>query len=185
MIPALRLFAAIPALLVATATNAQDTYLESFANAASTSFTAQIEGTYPAEQSVLVKLANRNQFALPVAPDTDLSAWKPNQVVEVTITTGKVVGVETTPATAPTYNYEVLTTTDMTGTPADSVVRLVTITTTLTALDPDKGLITFVAPTGEEQTALMYDIGRAAAWDRGGRGMVEIKYYDEIDIVRK
>lgn len=182
-----RLAAALAATLAAGSAAAdQVAYTEAFANAETSSFTAQIAGIYAARSEILVKLPNRNQFAVPVDPDTDLSVWRTNDVVEVTVSTGEVVGVNTMPADSPqSVTYELVTDTTMSAMPDDSVVRLVTLVTRMSAMDPDKGLITFVAPTGEERTALMTDMGMAAGYDRGGRGMVQIQYYDDIDVARK
>jgi hypothetical protein len=171
----------------AAAASAQDTYSYDavFANAATTSFEAQIAGTYPARNEILVKLANRNQFAVPVDPDSDLSMWRRNDVVEVSMAVGQVVGLSNAKTRETSYSYEVVTDTGvMQGVPDDSVVRKVTLVTSLKNIDP-AGFVTFVAPSGEEQTAMLQDIGLIEGYNRGGAGLVELTYFDDIDVRRR
>ena len=176
--------AAFIALSPAVDAREQRHYETIFAEAVSEQYRLQVAGTYPARSEVLVKLPNNNQYAVPVAPGSDLSVWKTNELVVVTITQGLVIEIESPSAgAAPGLTYAVLNGTDvLAGIPDDVLVREVQLVTRVTAVNQDTGAITFEAATGDVRTAVAADPAIVkAAHVRPGELLV-LTYFDAIDI---
>lgn len=171
--------AAAPAIAVAPA-HAQQLD-EIFVDAAATEFSAQVAGTYPARNEVLVKVANGNQFALPVAAGTDLSVWRTNEVLDVVVTQGAVTELAPAAAATPEATFSVLTE-DVPGAPEDAVVRTVTASFPAESVTVSETTVSFVGPEGVARTALIAE-GVTIAPITGE--WVTITYFDAIDISRR
>ncbi len=128
-----------------------------------------------------MKVANGNQFALPVAPGTDLSVWRTDEVLDVVVTQGAVTELAPAAVAAPEASFSVLTE-DVPGAPADSVVRTVTASFPAERVTISETTVTFVGPEGVERTALIAE-GVTVAPITGE--WVTITYFDAVDISRK
>ncbi len=154
---------------------------EVFSSATTVEYTAQVAGTYPARNEVLVKNANGNQFALPVAAGTDLSVWRTNEVLNVVITQGAVTEISPSSVATPEASFSVLTE-DVPGAPEDSVVRSVTASVPAASITVTETTVTFIGPDGMERTA---PIAAGVTVEEISGEFVTVTYYDAVDISRQ
>ena len=157
-----------------------------FADAETVSFDAQIAGTYEARNEVLVKLPNKNQYAVPVPPDADYSKWRNNMLVTVTITQGMVINLARAEDDAEPFVYELLTGEDIEDLPADILARRITYAVPIDKVDVREGKVTFTSFAGDQRTASVSKAAAEAVKEFGTRNaMGELTYYDSIAIIER
>lgn len=157
-----------------------------FAEAVTTTYDMQVAGTYAARDEVLLKRANGNQYAVPVAPGSDLSIWRENELVTVSVTQGMMIAIAPSDAGEPGIAYEVLNGTgELEGIPSDVLVREVTLVTRVTEVNRDTGAVTFEAAAGGTRTAVLADPSLLSGIAPGGRDLLELTYFDAIDIEKR
>lgn len=183
---ALRVLVGAAALGLTAASASADTYDYDavFADATAVTFDAQVAGTYPARSEVLVKLLDNNQYAIPVDPDSDLSMWRENDLIDVTVRQGLVLAISDTGGAEPGWSYEVMNETgEIDGIPEDVVVRKITLVGEIEEVDTESKTITFVAPAGDRRTAVVSDT--VSLESVSSEGILEIVYLDEITVETK
>ncbi|MCF3936478.1 hypothetical protein L1787_24100 [Acuticoccus sp. M5D2P5] len=173
-------------LIVTSASAATYEYDTVFADSETISIDAQVAGTYPARSEVLVKMPNNNQYAVPVGEGADLSIWRENELVTVSITQGLIIEVTDTEAADPGYTYVLVDdTSDFDGIPDNVLVRQLTVTTTIKSVDMETGYVTFLAPSGDERRGLYADPDTLRALDVEKGSLFELTYFDAIDIEQR
>lgn len=167
----------------ASATDAKPDYATVFAEAEVSSYEVNIAGTYDVRSEVLVRLRNRNQYAVPVPVGSDLSKWRENAPATVTIAQGVILDVVRADANAEPFVYEVLTAEDMVNLPADLVAREVTYAIPVRDVDIKEDTITFVAAAGGTRTApASAEIIETITEFKASNALAELTYYDAIAI---
>lgn len=182
--PALAGLAAAAALSTAALAADPPAYETVFAEATTSSYDVQVAGTYPARSEVLVKFPNNNQYAIPVPEGSDLSVWRDNMLVRVTITQGLVMDLAEGTSGGESFSFEVIGAQAMTGKPDDVLVRQITFTTPVKEVDVEERTITFLAPAGSERSAPVaeaVDIERFAETD----ATLTLTYFDQVEIARR
>ncbi|MEM6848421.1 MAG: hypothetical protein AAF580_10155 [Pseudomonadota bacterium] len=186
-----RLFPALLAAAVLTAGAAQANadapdFDLIFAEAETVSFDVQIAGTYEARNEVLVKLPNRNQYAVPVPADTDFSKWRTNMLVTVSITQGMVINLSRAEDDAEPFVYETLTSDDIENLPADILARRITYAVPIDSVDVKEGEVTFTSFAGDKRTAsVSQDTAEAVKAFGTDNAIGELTYYDSIAITER
>lgn len=165
-------------------TPAPPAYETVFAEATTSTFDLQVAGTYPARSEVLVKLTNGNQYAIPVPEGSDLSVWRENMLVRVTITQGLVMDLAEGAGQEPGYAFEVVTGEELTGIPEDILVRQITYVTPVEEIDVEERTVTFVAPAGDKRTALVAETVDITTFSEE-EAMLTLTYFDSVDIARR
>jgi len=179
-------FAAVFAALAAPAALAADApaYETVFAEESTSTFDVQVAGTYPARSEVLVKMRNNNQYAIPVPEGADLSVWRENMLVRVTITQGLVMDIAAGADATESFTYEVIGAEAMSGKPEDVLVRRITWVTPVEEVDVSERTVTFVAPAGDTREAAVAETVDIETFsDRDAT--VTLTYFDSIDIARR
>ncbi|MBJ3777635.1 hypothetical protein [Acuticoccus mangrovi] len=157
-------------------------YEDVFADATEVVIPVQVAGTYEERSELLVKLPNDNQYAVPVADPADLAAWRKNDLVNVVITQGIVADVRRG-GPAPAFSYTVLDDTEvLDGIPEDTLVRQITVTTTVKDIEEDIDQIVFLAAAGDDRTATVMTPGMLKKAGLKPGDLVDLIYFDEIDI---
>lgn len=155
-----------------------------FAEAATARYDLQVAGTYPARDEVLLKLPNGNQYAVPVAPGSDLSVWRENELVRLDVTQGLVVALEPAGSAEPGYSYTVVNDTAvMDGIPDDVLVRRIEIVAPVEEVDVEAATITFEAPVGETRTAPVVEASLVETIESGA--LVDFTYFDAVEVTRR
>lgn len=181
------MFAALVALpnLPAAAQDMPD-FVAIFAAAETSEIDGQVAGTYGSKNELLVKIRNNDQFAVPMAAGADLAAYPKNALVKVTVTDGIVVDVRKNAGGAPGVTYETDSDwAELDGVPSDSLVRRVTLTSELEAVDHENGKVTFVAPHGEVRTLTVEPASLLSELDIERGELVDITYFEAIGVSRR
>lgn len=180
---ALAAVAALATTVPATAADAPS-YETVFAEATTYTLNAQVAGTYAARSEVLVKLPNKNQYAIPVPEGSDLSVWRENMLVKVTIEQGLVMDIAKGSDAQETFSYEVIGAEDMSNMPHDLLVREITWVTPVKEIDVEERTVTFVAPAGDTREATVAEAVDIEAF-KAEDATLKLTYYDSIDIARR
>jgi hypothetical protein len=159
---------------------ASKTFEELFGAAVTDAFTAQIAGTYPARNEILVKIANGDQFALPVASGVDLGAWATNDVVRITNAIGAVTDISPAQVAEPAVSYAIVSD-DLAGVPEDTVARSVTYSLPAERITVTDAEVTFVGPSGNAVTVPLAE-GVTVQPIRGE--FATITYFDAVSVER-
>lgn len=185
------LFAAMFAALVALPAfpaAAQDVpdFVAMFAAAETIDIDGQVAGTYDTKNELLVKIRNNDQFAVPMAAGADLAAFPKNALVKVSFTEGVVVDVRKNAGGAPGVTYETDSVwAELDGVPSDSLVRRVTLTSKLEAVDHADGKVTFIAPHGEVRTLAVEPASLLSELDIERGELVDVTYFEAIGVSRR
>lgn len=185
------LFAAMFAALVAlpaVPAAAQDVpdFVDVFAAAETTEIDGQVAGSYESKNELLVKIRNNDQFAVPMAAGADLSAFPKNALVKVSVTDGIVIDVRKNAGGAPGVTYETDSAwAELDGVPSDSLVRRVTLTSELEAVDHKEGKVTFIAPHGEVRTLTVEPASLLSELDIKSGELVDVTYFEAIGVSRR
>jgi len=183
---ALTAISALAALASTTPAALADTpsYETVFAEATTYTLDAQVAGTYPARSEVLVKLPNKNQYAIPVPEGSDLSVWRNNMLVKVTIEQGLVMDIAKGSDAEESFTYEVIGAQDMSSMPNDLLVREITWVTPVKEIDVEERTVTFVAPAGDTRKATVAEAVDIESF-KEDNATLKLIYYDSIDIARR
>jgi hypothetical protein len=181
---ALAAFAFAPAQAAETATTAPaQSFVDVFGDATVSTFKAQVATTNEMENQVVVKLANGNEYAVPVPEGFDLAQVRENQFVTVERLQGLILDVQKSTADAPGVAYDVdVTLSDTDSMPAGLTTRSVTLTIQIEKFDHEKGTVTFEAPSGEKRTVALLHPELVKELGVKPGDFVDLTYYEGVGI---
>jgi len=185
---ALSVFAIVPAAAQTATTTAQtapaQSFVDVFGDATVTTFKAQVATTNKMEQQVVVKLANGNQYAVPVPDGFDLAEVRENQFVTIENLQGLILDVQKSTADQPgvTYNASDVDLDDTDKLPEGLTIRSVTLTIQIDKSDRTAGTVTFEAPNGEHRTVALLHPELVKSLDVKDGDLVDLTYYEGVGI---
>lgn len=180
---ALSLCAAAPLSAADSSKSDAVTYVDAFGDSDVESFKAQIVTTNKMENQIVVKLPNRDEFAVPVPPGFPLNQVRENQFLTLNHLQGVILDVEKSSADKVGATFDLaVELSDPDKLPEGLVLRKVALTAEILEINHGNGTVTFEAPDGEKRTVKVKNPDLIKKLDLKPHDFVVLSFYDAVGL---